>query len=62
MTILLDGRPGRRDIERTARIRNSGQLLHGVTATLSKVAVARAVLLPLFTAKPMETFCAMLIV
>jgi hypothetical protein len=33
-----------------------------ISATLSKVAVARAVLLPLLTAKPMETFCAMLIV
>ena len=30
--------------------------------TLSKVAVARAELLPLFTAKPAYTVCAMLIV
>jgi len=33
-----------------------------VTETLSKVAVARAEALPLFTAKPTYTFCAMVIV
>jgi hypothetical protein len=33
-----------------------------VADTLSKVAVARAEVLPLFTANPTYTFCAMLIV